>query len=370
MEIRVTQDGAIPHFFGRTLYDAQQEAMFFNWTASGFAFAFYGDRVEMIVSAFAENFPGEAENLPWVAVFVDGQKEPRLIRMAQGRQTTLLFEGATAGEHTLRVVKLSENSKGRICLHSLLLSGEPLPYTHPSPRFRLEFIGDSITCGFGGNMLPTDTMFTTAQEDCMIAYPAVTAELLNAEYQSVCISGIPLCWASDPGYRLQLPGFPGFSPPPRAMEAHYAYTDRHQQEADGVTDGFEPWDFARFKPDAIVINLGTNDAFRISVSGSDPAEETFFRKRYAAFLHLLRSLNGPKPVIACTMGSMNYYLYDTIEKAVADYRQVTGDERVFAMKFGAIDPWGEGYGGMMHPNEKTHARMGRELAAALKPWLD
>ncbi len=369
MEIRVTQDGAIPHFFGRTLYEAQQEAMFFNWTASGFAFAFYGDRVEMIVSAFAENFPGEAENLPWVAVFVDGHKEPRLIRMAQGRQIYLLFEGPTAGEHTLRVVKRSENSKGRMCLHSLLLSGEPLPYTHPSLRFRLEFIGDSITCGFGGNMLPTDTMFTTAQEDCMIAYPAVTAELLNAEYQSVCISGIPLCWASDPCYRLQLPGFPGFSPPLRAMEAHYAYTDRHQQEAGGVTDGFEPWDFARFKPDAIVINLGTNDAFRISVSGSDPAEETFFRKRYAAFLHLLRSLNGPQPVIACTMGSMNYYLYDTIEKAVADYRQVTGDESVFAMKFGAIDPWGEGYGGMMHPNEKTHARMGRELAAALKPWL-
>jgi hypothetical protein len=66
---------------------------------------------------------------------------------------------------------------------------------------------------------------------------------------------------------------------------------------------------------------------------------------------------------------MNYYLYDAIEKAVASYRDKTGDERIFCMKFSAIDPWGDEFGGLTHPNLKAHARMGRELAKALHSWL-
>jgi len=369
MEIKITPSGTTPFFFGRTLYDGDREAMFFNWTASGFALNFYGDHLAMDATAFADHFPGESENLPWIAVFVDGRGEPaRTLRLHEGRGVYPLFESEQAAEHTLRVVKRTENSKGSVGVHRLLLGGEPRPYA-PPPRRRLEFVGDSITCGFGNAMAADATTFTTGLEDGLAAYPAVTAELLEADYQSVCISGIPLCHPSDPAFRMRLPEFPDFTPPARAMETLYAYTDREYQEAAGVKEGFEPWDFGRFRPHAIILNLGTNDAFRISVSGNDPAEEAHFRRRYTAFLHQLRRLNGPGPVIACTLGPMNYFLYDTVEKAVEAYRGETGDGRVFCLKFGAIDPWGEGYGGLAHPNLKTHARMGRELAAALRPWL-
>ncbi len=370
MEIQITPSGKFPFFFGRTLYDRAREAMFFNWTASGFTLRFFGARLEMDVTAIAEDFPGEEKNLPWIAVFADGAEKPdRLTRLEEGRQVCLLFESERAGEHTLTVVKRTENSKGRAGLHRLLLDGEPLPYDAPEPRCRLEFVGDSITCGFGDAMSPQASAFTNGQEDGLAAYPAVTARLLKADYQSVCISGIPLCHASDPAFRLRLPEYPGFTPPPRAMEDYYACADRNHQEADGAKDGFEPWDFSRFRPDAIILNLGTNDAFRIGVSGNDPAEEAYFTKRYEAFLRLVRRLNGPRPVIACTLGPMNYFLYDAIGKAAGAYCRETGDERVFCLKYGQIDPWNEGYGGLTHPNLKTHERMGRELAAALKPWL-
>jgi hypothetical protein len=370
MEIKVTPSGNYPFFFGRTLYDKEREAMFFNWTASGFTLRFLGDRLEMDVTAIAEDFPGEEKNLPWLAVFTDGGTEPdRLMRLEEGRQTCLLFEGEKPREHTLTVVKRTENSKGRAGLHRLLLNGEPLPYEAPEPRYRLEFVGDSITCGFGNDMSPQATAFTNGLEDGLAAYPAVTAGLLHAGYQSVCVSGIPLCWASDPSFRLKLPEYPGFTPPPRTMEDYYVCADRNHQEAAGVKEGFEPWDFGRFRPDAVILNLGTNDAYRISVSGGGPAEEAYFRDRYLAFLREVRRLNGLRPVIACTLGPMNYFLYDAIEKAAAAYCRDTGDRRVFCMKFGPIDPSGEGYGGLTHPNLKTHARMGRELAATLEPWL-
>jgi len=370
MDYRIKPEGNPLFFFGRTLYDRERGAMFFNWTASGFTLAFQGKLVAMEAITFSDNYPGEEDNLPWLAVFVDDQPEPcRLVKMDEGTHRYRLFESEASETHTLRVVKRSENSKGRVGLSALTLEGELIPYMPATPRLRLEFIGDSITCGFGNDMTAAEPMFDAAKENGLTAYGAVAAGLLNADFQNVCISGIPLCWASDPHYRLMLPDRPDFVPPVRSMEEHYAYADRNHQEAMGMTQGFTPWDFDRFPPDAIVINLGTNDGFRLRVSGCDPAEEKHFIRRYQAFLHQLRRLNGSAPVIACTLGSMDYYLYDAIEKAVAAYQRETGDAKVFCMKFAPIDPWGEGFGGLGHPNTKTQIRMGHELAAALKPWL-
>ncbi len=118
-----------------------------------------------------------------------------------------------------------------------------------------------------------------------------------------------------------------------------------------------------------MINLGTNDAFRIRVSGNDPAEAAHFQARYVAFLEQVRALNGDKTWLVCTLGSMDYFLYDNIEKAAYEYRAKTGDTRVVCFKFGAIDPWGEGMGGLGHPNAKTQQRMGEELAKLLETLI-
>lgn len=369
MEIQVP--GMIPSFFGRTLYDTERQAVFFNWTGAGFALRFSGTRLDMDAEAFADTFPGEADSYPFIAVLLDGQTQPaQVIHLEHGRQSYTLFSSAQPEEHTLRVFKRSENSKGRVCLYGLTLAGELLPYAPPRRKYKLEFVGDSITCGFGNEMDGDAQSFDPALENGLLAYPELASQLLNAEYQSICISGIPLCHASDPKYRPIPPNLP--SPPPRfrSMETQYAYTDRNHQECMGMEDGFTPWDFSKYTPDAIIINLGTNDAFRLAVGGGGTGEELHFQRRYTAFLHELRRHNGPGPVIACTLGPMNYFLYDTIEKAVAAYQAETGDTRIFCLKYGAIDLWGEGYGGLLHPNVKTHQRMARELAQALRPWLE
>lgn len=370
MEIAAKDFGDKIRFFGRTLYDEKQDAVFFNWSCAGFTFTYTGTQVEIDVVAFEDQYPGEGQNLPWMAIFVDEEAEPRRIfSLAEGEGRYVLLHTETPQTHTLRVVKRSENSKGRAGLKRVLVEGE---ITHIPPEIggkKIEFIGDSITCGFGGEMSADTAVFSTKEENGLESYAAIAADLLEAAYHCVCISGIPLCWAADKNYRIVLPEYPEYATSARTMTGYYEYADRFHEEAGGMTEGFTPWDFERFKPDAIVVNLGTNDAFRMRVSGNDPREEKHFKYQYIAFLHTLRRCNGPQAVIACTLGSMDYFLYDTIEKAMAEYKQDTRDERVFCMKFGAIDPWGEKIGGLGHPSAQTHLRMGHELARALKKWL-
>ena len=355
---------------GRTLFDETRNAVFFNWTCAGFAVRFCGTRLTLELIAFAERYPGEGDNLPCLAAFLDGAEEPfRTFSLSEGENTVLLFESGAPEEHTLRIRKLSEGSKGRAGLSGLSLEGELLPPPEESKRCKIEFVGDSITCGFGNEMTPEETLFSSERENGLLAYGAVASRLLGAEFQCVCVSGIPLCWAKDENYRIVLPWAPEFETSVRTMEGYYEFADRYHEEAEGKTESFTRWDFSRFVPDAVVLNLGTNDAFRIRVSGNNPAEAAHFQARYCAFLERVRALNGPNAWIVCTLGSMDYFLYDTIEKAAEAYQKKTGDKKVRCMKFGAIDPWGEDFGGLNHPNWKTHKRMGNELAAFLEPLL-
>ena len=71
-------------------------------------------------------------------------------------------------------------------------------------------------------------------------------------------------------------------------------------------------------------------------------------------------------MIVCALGSMDYYLYDRIRAAVANYKAETGDEKVATFKFIGINMMMEGYGAMGHPSAKTQERMGHELAFHLR----
>lgn len=369
MELKAENLAGKLTFFGRTIFERASNAVFFNWSGSGFEMSFFGSRVEAEFVGLADFYPTEGTNLPWLAIMTDDASEvKKVIEVPEGVSTCTIFEVREKGTHTIRVVKRSENTKGRVGIRKIIVDGELVqPYPRGSRR-RLEFIGDSITCGFG-NETDSSGAFSTALENGLEAYSAITAKLLDADYHSICISGIPLCHSYNENFRIVLPDFPDFQPPRRAMEDYYAYTDRFHQCEGGMTASFEEWNFERFKPDAIIINLGTNDAFRVKASGNDPAEEKHFERRYKEFLYALRRLNGDRPVIGCTLGSMDYYLYDNILRAADEYKAETGDKRIFCYKFGGIFLWNEGIGALDHPSVKTHRRMGRELAEVLQKWL-
>lgn len=347
---------------GRTFFDDEKESLFFNWTCSGFSVTFSGTILRAKILSSPDKLPsppGMPESpvdYPCIGtVSEDGDILTYRTKCSEGEVWYDMFESSENGIHTVRIVKLSENMRGKTALLALETDGEIIRCNEPEKELKIEFIGDSITCGFGNEAPSRDSLFDTSEENGWMTYGAVCGRNLNAEFNMISVSGIS---ANASKY----PMFPG-----KAMAEVYEYTDIYCNERMGK----EPcvWDFASDRKDIVVVNLGTNDSGRMwSYKELDKAdeEEDWFCEKYREFIEKLRFLNGPCTKIVCTLGSLDYYLYDKIEKAVEKYREDTGDANVYVFKLIGVNLMTEGYGAVSHPSLKTQIRMGNELACRLK----
>ena len=350
---------------GRTVFDEEKNALFFNWTCSGFTVRFRGRTLRARLTALGDTFPtipGMPElppDYPFMGVVIDGADEPVGCRVYDKEdEWVTLFEGGD-GVHTLRAVKLSEGARGKLGVRELETDGTLLP-APDEKKPRIEFIGDSITCGLGN--LSTDgssLAFRTWEENGWMSYGALAARALGWEWSIVGESGIAVCRSDNPFFNQH------------GMEEIYAFTDEMYDRRRGRAPA--KWDFAAHPSDVVVINLGTNDANHIRFYRDIrdvPAMEERFEAHYGAFLRSVRALNGPDTHIVCALGTMDYYLWDRLRDAVEAYRQESGDRRIRLFKFVGSNFMTEGYGAAGHPSLKTHLRMGRELAYLLSACPD
>ena len=340
---------------GRTRWIESRGALFFNWTCAGFTVRFRGSFLRGTFLAMADRllFPPDApEDLPVIGAAGEDGETLAVRRLLQdGENSVGLFTGET-GEHTVRIVKLSENTRGKAALLALETDGEILPCPPEENRLRIEFIGDSITCGYGNEAPGRDSPFDTREENGWISFGAVCGRALDAEYSMISVSGIAACAA-------KYPMFPG-----KNMEDVYGYTDVYCDERCGETP--EKWPFTD-RADFVVINLGTNDAARIWAApdtARGDEEAAWFTERYEGFLRSVRELR-PAAQILCTLGPLDYFLYDGIEKAVNRLRT----DRIHAFKLRGVNLMTEGYGAVSHPSAKTHRRMGLELAERIRTLM-
>lgn len=343
---------------GRTRLD--EDCLYFNWTCSGFSLGFRGKTLRAKLRALGERQPfppNSPEEYPWAAVTVDGQESFASRFECRGDAWYTLWESPDDQPHTVRLIKLTENARGKLGLLELEADGEIFPVKE-GKKLKIEFVGDSITCGFGNEATDRDALFDPAEENGWITYAAIAARELDAEFDCVSVSGIS----------ANAPEKPMF--PMKPMRALYPYSDRLYD--DRVEKTPEAWNFAENRKDLVLINLGTNDVnpvrFYTDLEQAD-REEAHFVREYKAFIRMIRELNGPETRIVCALGPMDYYLFDNIRTAVEAYRQETGDTLVYALKLIGINLMTEGFGAVGHPSAKTHARVGLELAARLRKIL-
>jgi lysophospholipase L1-like esterase len=253
------------------------------------------------------------------------------------------------GEYTLELYRRTEAGEGvSQFLGFDFGSGELLPPPAPLPR-RIEIIGDSITCGYGNEGANMDCGFTPQTENHYLTYGAIAARALGAELVTVAWSGKGvICNFGDAADSCNNNPMP-------------VYYDRTLPN-----DAASKWDHSRYEPDAIVVNLGTNDFS----TDSDPSQQDF-QGAYEQFVTNIRSKH-PNAKILLTNGSMLSGEDLTkargyIENVVTSFKG-KGDDDISSFQ---IEPQNsaDGYGCDWHPSLATHRKMAAALEAALKAAL-
>ena len=293
--------------------------------------------------------------LPRFEVRLDGEKVLDS-RLTERETAVTVFEGTGKRDAEVRLIKLSECTQSLMALQGIETDGEIDPL--PERPLKMEFIGDSITCGYGVEGKDVDVPFTTAAENAAKAYAFLTAEALNADAVMTSFSGYGIVsgYTDNPENRNE----------DELVTAYYGKEGRNSfRLPSGRRVQDISRDFSAFQPDYIVMNLGTND---LSWCGENRDRGALFEREYRAFLKTVRKHN-PAARILCILGVMGTGLNRTVEQAVEEYRRETGDREIRALMLEEQNAARDGLGSYSHPSEITQRLLAEKVTDAIREWM-
>lgn len=286
---------ADPHIarMGRTAI-APDGAVRFGYPGVSFYLNFEGSRLSVDADASGGN--------SYLDVIVDGVA--RKVRLAAGKQTVVLVDGAAAGRHAVEIVHRSETWHGTAALLRFDTDGAwgPAPQL---PERKMLVLGDSVTCGEAIDRVP-GARKEPAWWNARASYGMLMARELRAQVQLVCYGGRGLIRSWD------------------NKTEDYNLPDYYRL---AVADKEAPaqWDQRDYQPDVILSAIGTND-FNPGIPD---------RERYvAAYVRFVRTLlkDHPQARIVLTEGGL---LTGDKRRELVEYIAETvkrvGDARVAAI---------------------------------------
>ena len=341
-ETAYTPDASNVKLIGRTLMN--DGTLWIAQSASGIEFTFKGTHASIDVKGDGTAF-GAADSQARFAVYVNGER--KLDEMVDDfAKTYEVFSSDTPEDVTVKVVKLSESANSTFGISAVNVTSENGISPTPEKDLKIEFIGDSITCGYGVDDENKDHHFSTKTEDATKTYAYKTAEALDADYSFVSYSGHGIV----SGYSSN-----GEKVAEQIVPPVYEQFTKTYGSSAGLFDETTPWDFSSFVPDYIVINLGTNDISYVT----DKERREEFISGYCDFIKQVRNCN-PDSHIVCALGTMGASLNSSVKKAVERYTEETGDTNVTYLAF-AQQSDKDGLAADWHPTEKTHEKAAERL---------
>ena len=264
----VSAEDPLIEYTGRIDF-SKPEAPSFAYSGVSIRACFEGSRaVAILEDEKGENFYN---------VILDGEVV-RTIHTAKGEHTYVLADGLTGTNHEIELFKRTEVSFGKTTFRGFELeSGATLKPLFTKRNHLIEFIGNSITCGYGNEGLNGET-FGPETENHYLTYAAITARNFNARHIAVSKSGIGIYRNYDGPAEGNEDCMPNF------YDRIFLY------------DETPKYDFAE-QPDVVCINLGTND---FSTIGGDSA---LYVSNYLRLINTLQT-KYDHPRIVCLLGSM------------------------------------------------------------------
>lgn len=336
---------------GRTYFN--EDKLYCALSGTGVEFTFTGTKCSVTVMGDSNSgSPTNADNQARVGIYVNGERV--IDDMVDNLMEVYdVFESETPQDVTVSLVKLSESPMSTIAISDIKVTGSVISPT-PKKDMLIEFIGDSITCGYGADDPVKENHFSTKTEDVTKAYAYKTAAALNADYSMVSFSGYGIISGYTNDKKV----------PAQTVPQYYTKLGYSWASNGSFVPANVDWDFGKRQPDVVVVNLGTNDD---SYTKTDSEKQMEYCTEYTEFLKLIREKN-PDAKILCTLGIMGDRLYEYVQLAVLNYTEETGDTNISAMKFDVQLP-DDGYSADWHPSITTHDKAAEKLTNEIKTLL-
>lgn len=322
MKYEAKKDSEYLKFSGRILYRDNEAIL--GYTNSYMELKVNGTAVDV-------NFRtgnNEEVNQPGLKVYVDGELTDEIV-LTREKDKIRIYNGEKDEVHRVKLIKITEAAMSFVAVSDIEVEGELISLEDEvDERTKVEFIGDSITCGYGVLGEP-DSEYTVREEDGELSYAGVLAKKMdwNARWASVSGYGMFVEYTGDPE---------------NIVPKVYAYTN-------WFYDNEERLDYSEFEPDYIFVNLGTNDSGHLG----DPNILGGFKSRYESFLYTLRMAHKESTII-CILGTLAPGVYKYVQEVI-DKVKNQGFEKLYGLELPEhnveLDGMASG-----HPSPATHIK--------------
>ena len=298
-------------------------------------------RASIAASSLTAEFTASTANDRW-QVEIDG-RPTQVLKLGKGNGMYTI-DLPNSRLRQILLVRRSEAFQGATEFRGFAGSG--IRYQNPSDDEslfrkdrRIEIIGDSISAGYGVDGKKKEEPYSPETANAYLTYGWVAARQLKALPTIVAWSGKKM-W------------------PDNTIPEIYDYVFPSTKSGAWSPDS-PP------KPQAVVINLATNDF------GRGIPDEKGWKGGYSTFLKKVRK-NYPSAYIYLVTGSMMSDSWpsgakhlSTLKSWLDSIQTEMGDSKIKRLDF-PVQQESDGIGSSWHPNAVTQAKMGRLLAVALK----
>jgi hypothetical protein len=301
-----------------------------SWPGTSVTVLFEGTNISAILK--------DEDTANYYNVLVDGNLSIK-IHTDRTKQGYSLASGLAFGKHRVELFKRTEWDKGKTWFYGYETGPDTriLPVPAP-PKRKIEFFGNSITCGYGIEDSSGNDSGEGYFENNYLSYAALTARHFDAQYHCSSKSGIGILvsWF------------------PLIMPEMYDRLD--------PTDPASKWDFSRYTPDIVVIDLFQNDAWILNMPNNDQFKSRFgdkapegptIVKAYRQFITAIRK-KYPNAWMICALGDMDAtrkgspwpgYIKEAVDQLqdprmythFFEYKNTPGHPNIAAQKFMADD---------------------------------
>ena len=267
------------YYEGRILY--RTDAAELSWPGTSVSITFEGNYISAVLK--------DLDTANYYNVIVDN-KFMHKFHTDTAKQSYILASDLPDGKHTVQLFKRTEWDKGKTLFYGFETSGNTKILPAPAEKKRkIEFYGNSITCGYAMEDTSGNDSWFGYYENNYLSYAAITARHFDARYFCTSKSGIG----------IMLSWFP------LIMPEMYDRLD--------PTDPESKWDFSKYTPDMVVINLFQNDCWLVKKPEHEQFKFRFGTKEpddsfiVAAYKNFVASIRGkyPNADIICALGNMD-----------------------------------------------------------------